>query len=126
MYHALEFPTWKQNATVPMSIKLPQFETIHDAYSYPEYVSQRRQVECKLIDPTHILTNIRTHICGKGYKFIGKDACLRVSERDDNVLNRAYITELVDKQSAPIALKFFSQQVQAMMFEMVTLSKLIL
>ena len=96
VYHALEFQKWKQNATVPMSIKLPKSKTIHDAYSYPEYVSERRQVECKLIDLTHILTNIRTHICGKGYKFIGKDAFLKVSERDNNVLNRAYVTELVD------------------------------
>ena len=94
-----------------LSIKLPQSKTIHDAYSYFEYVSERRQVECKLIDPTHILTNIRIHICGKGYKFIGKDAFLRVSERDNDVLNKAYVTELVDKQFVLIALKFFSQQV---------------
>ena len=30
MYHALECPKWKQNATVPVSIKLPLSETIHD------------------------------------------------------------------------------------------------
>ena len=74
-------------------------------------------MECKLIDPTQILTNIRTHTCGKGHKFIGKDAFLKVSERDNNLLNRAYVTKLVDKQSAPIALKVFSQEVESMMFE---------
>ena len=36
---------------------------------------------------------------------------------DNSVLNRAFVVDILDKQSAPIALKFFTENVQRIMLE---------
>ena len=70
-----------------------------------------------MLDYTHILTNVRTHLCSKGYKHVKRDAFLKVTEVDNTVLNRAFVVDILDKQSAAIALKFFTERVQEIMLD---------
>lgn len=117
MYHRFEKPKWSRNATVPMTIDIPYLDEDHVCFSFPEYNTERDKLEPKFLDPTHMLTNIRTHICTKGYRNVSREAFLRVSQCNNKVLNRAYITQIVDKQSAAIAMKFFSEDVERLLFE---------
>ena len=51
-----------------------------DLFCYPEYNSQCNQLEPQTLDYSHILTNICTHICSKGYDFCPKEHFLELCE----------------------------------------------
>ena len=55
------------------------------------------------MDPTHILTNMRSQISRHGYHGVHKEAFLRVSDTDHNVLPRTIIEDQLDKQSSDLA-----------------------
>jgi hypothetical protein len=114
MRHIAAREHWEQQATVPLRVRVPGQSEPFELYSYPEYSSQRQQIEPRFIDPTHILTNIRSLALSKGIPKLGckKNAFLEVSEYDNDILNRAFVTHMVDKQSAKIAQRVFSVQVQ--------------
>ena len=73
------------------------------------------QVEPRTLDPTHMLTNLITHICKSGFDFFDKESLIRVSEKDKDLLPRPMITEIFDQQSAEIAKCFFSEEVEHIM-----------
>ena len=51
-----------------------------DLFCYPEYSSQHNQLEPQTLDYSHILTNIHTHICSKGYDFCPREYFVELCE----------------------------------------------
>ena len=95
---------------------LPVENTSFDVFSYPEYSKTRHQIEPRIIDPSHVLTNLCLHATQKGILGCDPKAFLRVSETDNNVLKRGLLVEpIADKQSVPFARRIFSKEVQDVM-----------
>ena len=80
----------------------------HISFRKPSRSQTRNQVEHRTMDPTHILTNLRSQICRHGFHQVKTDAFHRVSGKDHNVLSMSIVTNQLDKQSADLAKQFFS------------------
>ena len=104
------------NSPVPITVELPIEPYEFDIFSYPDISNRRSQVESRIIDPSHCLTNLCIHTTQKGFFGCDPKAFLRVSAADNNVLNRALLVEpLPNKQSVAFALKVFSSDVEQAM-----------
>ena len=69
------------------------------------------------MDPTHILTNLRSQICRHGFDQVKTYAFDRVSNSDHNVLPMSIVTDQLDKQSADLAKCFFSSDVEKILIQ---------
>ena len=75
----LQSSTINLKATIPRKMAgLPNEQM--DLFCYPEYNSQCNQLEPKTLDYSHILTNIHTHICSKGYDFCPREHFVELCE----------------------------------------------
>ena len=112
----IKLPMWMDRSPVPISYELPIEPSSFDVFSYPEYNLKRQQVEPCIIDPSHILTNLRVHATQKGILHCDPKAFLRVSETDNDVLSRGLIVQpIADQQSVPFARRIFSKDVEKIM-----------
>ena len=71
----------------------------------------------RLIDPSHVLTNLCHHATQKGILGCDPKAFLRVSDVDNNVLSRGLLVgdPILDQQSVQFACKIFSANVETIM-----------
>lgn len=107
---------WLNKSTVPMTCKIPVIPFEFDMFSYPELCTESDKAMARLIDPSHLLTNLRLHATQKGFFGCSKDAFVKVSKQFPRLLSRAIIEEpIIDKQSVPIACKVFSYDVEVAM-----------
>ena len=107
---------WLNNSPVPVTAELPIPPYEFDIFSYPDISTSRSQVENRVIDPSHCLTNLRVHATTKGFFGCDPKAFQRVSAADNNVLSKGLLVEpLQDKQSVSFALKVFSSAVEQTM-----------
>ena len=53
-------------------------------------------MEMHTFDYTHILNNLRFHICNKGFEDISTEAFLQVSDIDHDVLPRAIVEDKIE------------------------------
>ena len=109
--HAQSVDNWERNSTVPVHINLPGIETPHCIFNYPELSTSRNQREMRTFDYTHILNNLRYHICNRGFDGITTEAFVRVSEINHDVLPRTIVEDKLDRQNALISQRFFSTEV---------------
>ena len=56
---AVKLPLWLDKCPLQMSYLLPVENTSFDVFSYPEYSKTRHQIEPRIIDPSHVLTNMQ-------------------------------------------------------------------
>ena len=96
----------------PVGVYIDPIERHFQFFALPEYSAERELTERCAFDPTHILTNIHAHICKKGFQHVRAEAFLEVSERNNDFLSRALLTEEVDKQNLEVALHIFRQEVE--------------
>ena len=106
---------FEESTKIPMTYHIKGTNIIHKAYCFPEYSKKRHQLEPRILDPTHILTNMHVHCTKKNLQDCLSSSFLHVSQRDNDVLEHSIITQLLDKQSASMALKFFSKEVEDVM-----------
>ena len=66
----------------------------------------------RTFDYTHILNNLRYHICSKGLEGIKTTAFIDVSNVNHDVLPRAIVEDKMDRQNCTISQRFFSSDVQ--------------
>ena len=64
------------------------------------------------MDPTHILTNLRSQICRHEFDQVKTDGFHRVSSSDHNVLPMSIVIDQLDKQSVDLTKRFFSCDVE--------------
>ena len=79
---------------------------------YPEFNMERQQVEPHTLDYTHLLTNLHCQICRKGIENIPRSAFVCVCEEHPEIISRALVIDIIDKQSSEFALKLFSPSVE--------------
>ena len=113
----LMLPIWTERCPLPISYEIPIEPHSFEVFSYPEFNVRRQQLEPRLIDPSHILTNLHLHATQKGILGCDPKAFLRVSDIDNNVLSRGLLVgdPILDQQSVPLARRIFSSKVEDIM-----------
>ena len=114
-HHIEESYKWEAKSAIKLTQQIPGTNITHKAYCYPEYNEKRKCEETTLLDPTLLLTNMHTHCLTKQMKDCLASDFKHVSRADNDVLPRTVLDLMLDKQSAEIALKFFSEDVEKMM-----------
>ena len=103
-----------------MSVKLPrkiaglpdiQFQLL----CYPEFSAERKQLELRTLDFSHVLMNIRMHICRHGYDFCKTEHFLELCHERPDILSCSIVEYWADSQNVFTAIKFFSLPVQCYM-----------
>ena len=108
---------WENASTVPVRMYLPFVDKNHIIFNYPEYCDSRDQIELRTFDYTHILNNLRFHICNKGFDNVSTDAFLYVSQMNQDVLPQAIVELKLDRQNCSLSQRFFSEDVQKILTE---------
>ena len=110
--YQFDYEEWYEKRTIPLDVPIHHRKETSNLFCYPEYSDKREQLEPRTIDPTHMFTNLRAHACHKGFENVSKDAFIRVTESNPELLKRTLVTKIVDQQNTDIAKKIFSLQVQ--------------
>ena len=113
---------WKYSSDVQIEISISNKDKDaksfqHISFRKPSRSQTRNQVEHRMKNPTHILTNLRSQICRHGFHQVKTDAFHRVSVKDQNVLPMSIVIDLLDKQSADLAKQFFSCDVEKILLQ---------
>ena len=86
-----------------------------ELFAYPEFNKCRNQVEARTLDYSHILTNIRSHICSKGYEYCPREHFVELCEEQPDILSKAVVVDHTDAQNVFTALRFFGTPVEEFM-----------
>ena len=114
---------WRKRSHVNDKVVIEGYGHIpYGWFSQPEYLEKVEQHHLAFIDPSHLLTNLRSHICRNGIpqRNIYTEAWLNVArdgKTNGSSLNMAHVDPdmLVDKQSVAMAEQIFSAEVEAVM-----------
>ena len=115
--HCYNKAKWRRDATVPLvktvqtAIKSERMEM----FSYPERSQERDKLEFRTLDYSHILTNMRTHICGKGYDYCPGEHYRELCNERPDILSKTAVITRSDAQNVFTAIKFFSMPVEMFM-----------
>lgn len=110
-----ELNVWKKNSTIK-SILWNECE--QEWFSYPEYSKERKQIEPRCWDGTHLMTNLRTRVCDNGLGKLKKAAWHEVARAGKTPLKVAMAVDLIDKQDIEFAKSTFSEAVETSMREL--------
>ena len=72
-------------------------------------------MEPRTLDFSHVLTNIRMHICRHGYDFCKMEHFLELCSEKQDILSRSVVEDRADPQNVFMAIRFFSLPVQCYM-----------
>ena len=107
-----EVKKWENKTKVPIEVNIEGTDIRHIIFNYPEFNSRRDKFEMRTFDYTHILNNLRFHICNKGFANVSREAFIAISDKDHELLPRAIVEEKLDRQNASISKRFFSAEVE--------------
>ena len=110
--HVKNVMLWKQRATVKMSCYVPILEGDYPLFSFPEFSSKCNQMEPHTMDYTHMLTNIHSLICRKGFEGVSTEPFNKISMEHPSIISRGLVMGALDKQSAEYALTLFSEAIE--------------
>ena len=103
---------WEGKSPIPINLEIPFLDDVHIIFNYPEFSQDRQQIEMRTFDYTHILNNLRFHICNKGFNGVKTDAFVRVSKVNHDVLPLTIVEDKLDKQNCLISQRIFSEDIQ--------------
>ena len=104
--------SWYQWTTVHMKAYIPIVKDEVDLFYFLEYSEAHSQLEPRMTDYTHMLTNLRSLVCHKGLVNVKRSAFVCIAEEHPGVLSKAIVIANLDKQSVVIAQKLFSVQIE--------------
>ena len=111
---------WAQKSKIQMSVKIPRKiaklpDIQFQRFCYPEFSAERKQVEPRTLDFSHVLTNIRMHICRHGYDFCKTEHFLELCSKRPDILSCSIVEDRAYHQNVFMAIKFFSLPVHCYM-----------
>ena len=80
-----------------MATYVHPLQTSFQFFAYPEKSEKRNQIEARTFDPTHIVTNLRVHMCKKRFQKVRSEAFQEVCDRYNGLLSRGIVYEETDK-----------------------------
>ena len=81
-------------------------------FSFPEYSYEREALELPTLNYTHMLTNLRSLVCRKGFENVKTSAFVKICEEHPEIVSHSIVIECFDKQNADQALQMFSEKVE--------------
>ena len=112
IHHMENVEDWERKCKVPIQLNIPFLKDTHIIFNYPEYSKDRCQLEMRTFDYTHILNNLRYHICNRGFTEVSTEAFVNVSKVNHDVLPLAIVEDKLDRQNCVISQRFFSEDVE--------------
>ena len=109
---------WKDNCPVPVIIEIPEENFEYEIYCYPNFNSMMQELECRSLDPSHVLNNIRSQICRHGYVGVCTKAFHEVSKRNNQIISKNTLVSNMDRQKVGIFVDFFSEEVEKILREL--------
>ena len=106
---------WERSSTVAYPMKIGETDDEIKWFSYPEFSTERQQIEPKCLDGHHLLTNLRIKVCKDGLTGYGLSSKAWKSASESGAISRAIVCDLIDKQNNGFARKTFSEEVQEAM-----------
>ena len=103
---------WESKSGININLDIPEIEDPHIIFNYPEHSNKWKQLEMRTFDYTHILNNLRYHICSKGLEGIKTSVFIAVSNVNHDVLPHAIVEDKMDRQNCTISQRFLSADVQ--------------
>ena len=105
-----------------MVVKVPRYlaelaPTDFRLFCYPEFAEDRKQLEPHTLDYSHVIMNVRMHICQHGYDFCKTEDFLHLCEEWLDILSKSIVEDKADPQNEFTAVCFFSPAVQIFMIE---------
>ena len=110
--------TWKDNCPVPIVFKIPEENFQYKIYCYPNFNNNTQELECRSLDPSHILNNIRSQICRHGHTGVTTRAFHEVSNRNNKIISKNTLESNMDRQKVGISVDFFSEEVERILREL--------
>ena len=83
--HVKNTEKWKSKSTVPMKSYIPIIKDEMPLFLYPEFSSERECLEPWTLDYTHMLTNLRSLVCRKGFDNVKTCAFVKVCEEHSEI-----------------------------------------
>ena len=77
--HVKNLMLWQKRATVKMSSYVPILGADYPFFSFPEFSSECNQLEPHTMDYTHMLTNICSLVCRKGFEGVSTEPFNKIS-----------------------------------------------
>ena len=113
---------WIKASRIQMVVKVPRFlaglaPTDFRLFCYPEFSENRHQLEPHTLDYSHVIMNVRMHICHHGYDFCKTEHFLHLCEERPDILSKSIVEDKADPQNVFTAICFFSSAVQMFMLE---------
>ena len=109
---------WKDNCPVPLIIDIPEEKFEYEIYCYPNYNSETGELECRSLDPSHVLNNIRSQICRHGYVGVATKAFHAVSQKNNKIISKNTLVSNMDRQKVGISVDFFSEEVEKILTDL--------
>ena len=88
---------WEKKSKIPIQMDVPFLQDTHIIFNYPEFSKERQHVEMWTFDYTHILNNLRYHICNKGFVGVSTEAFRDVSKVNHDVLPLTIVEDKLDR-----------------------------
>lgn len=121
LYSTLLYPEmhdqWVQDSPFTNELEIENVSST-SLFSYPGFSNKRHKYEPMCVDAHHLLVNLRVKVCKDGLKGIRKEAWHNVAEQDRNIISKALVIDLIDKQNNGYAQRTFSKEVEQKMMEM--------
>ena len=102
IHHRQKVAEWEAKSHIPINVNLPFIDDTHIIFNYPEFSPIREQVEMRTFDYSHILNNLRFHICNRGFTGVKTEAFVHVSKVNHDVLPLAIVEDKLDRQNSDI------------------------
>ena len=111
---------WAMQSKIQLSVKVPRKmaglpDIQFQLFCYPEFSEQKKQLEPRTLDFSHVLSNIRMHISRHGYDFCKMEHFLELCSERPDILSHSIVEDQADPQNVFTAIKFFSLPVQCYM-----------
>ena len=113
---------WAMQSKIQMSVKIPRKmaglpDIQFQLFCYPEFSEERKQLEPRTLDFSHVLTNIRMHICRQGYDFCKAEHFLELCSKRPDILSCSVVEDRADPQNVFMAIKFLVCQFNATCYQ---------
>ena len=117
---------WEEKSKIPIQIDVPFLQDTHIIFNYPELSKECQQLEMWTFDYTHILNNLRYHICNRGFVGISTEAFKNVSKVNHDILPMTIVEDKLDQQNCEISQRLFWRKFKIFYYLMVITLKQIL
>ena len=109
---------WLNVSPVTTVIDIPEAGIEHKMFCYPFLNEDTLELECRTLDPSHILNNLRSQICRHGFTGVSTMAFHDVSRVNSKLISKITLADQLDKQKVSVSKDFFCADVEKILLDL--------